>query len=134
MTKEVFYCGFNGFKQVPSSSDSDTLTCLTILNKNKSEVEVGDVAICWNYLVVADNKGITKYGLVNNKPTLERLDNPPGGDSVIQTSATPRYILSVTSSGQCWTNEEGKVSISQLNVVRFILLSYAGMEKSCGKQ
>jgi len=69
---------------------------------------VVDVAICWNYLVVGDTSGITKYGLVNNKPCLERLDNPPGSGGVIQTTATPRYILSVTKEGQCWTNEEGK--------------------------
>ena len=88
-----------------------------------------DVAICWNYLVVGDTSGITKYGLVNNKPCLERyegeqeynrivvikccsrLDNPPGSGGIIQTTATPRYILSVTKEGQCWTNEEGKVSV-----------------------
>ena len=108
---EVFYCGFNGFKQVPSSGDCDTLTCLTVLNKNGNKVvqeEVVDVAICWNYLVVADTQGITKYGLVNNKPCVERLDNPPGDDGICQASATPRYILSVTKAGQCWTNEEGK--------------------------
>jgi len=112
---EVFYSGFNGFKQVPTSGDNDTLTCLTVLNKNSQQhnnsnnkgAEVVDVAICWNYLVVGDTSGITKYGLVNNKPCLERLDNPPGG-SIIQTTATPRYILSVTEAGQCWTNEEGK--------------------------
>jgi len=105
---EVFYCGFNGFKQVPSSGDSDTLTCLTVLNKNNKQGQVVDVAICWNYLVVADSQGISKYGLVNNKPCVDRLDNPPGNDGVCQTSATPRYILTVTRTGQCWTNEEGK--------------------------
>ena len=68
-----------------------------------------DVAICWNYLVVADTEGITKYGLVNNKPSLERLDNPPGCRGIRQASATPRYILTVTDQGHCWTNEEGKV-------------------------
>jgi len=114
---EVFYSGFNGFKQVPTSGDKDTLTCLTVLNKssqqhnnsnNKGGAEVVDVAICWNYLVVGDTSGITKYGLVNNKPCLERLDNPPGSGGIVQTTATPRYILSVTEEGQCWTNEEGK--------------------------
>jgi len=69
---EVYYCGFNGFKQVPSSGDCDTLTCLTVANKSGSSSNVVDVAICWNYLVVADTDGITKYGLVNNKPSLER--------------------------------------------------------------
>ena len=95
---EVYYCGFNGFKQVincstissriffltlvltlvpgqvPSSADCDTLTCLTVANKSGSVPgkAVVDVAICWNYLVVADSEGITKYGLVNNKPGLER--------------------------------------------------------------
>ena len=100
---EVFYSGFNGFKQVmkafnltdhqvrkflieatlfkvPTSGDNDTLTCLTVLNKNSQQhnnsnnkgAEVVDVAICWNYLVVGDTSGITKYGLVNNKPCLER--------------------------------------------------------------
>ena len=66
---EVYYCGFNGFQQVPCSSKSDTLTCLTPHTKN---TEVVDVAICWNYLVVAEKDGVTKYGLVNNKPGLER--------------------------------------------------------------
>lgn len=108
---EVYYCGFNGFKQVPSSGDCDTLTCLTAINKSSSghaRREVVDVAICWNYLVVADTGGITKFGLVNNKPSLERLDNPPGSEGIRQASATPRYILTVTDRGHCWTNEEGK--------------------------
>lgn len=102
---DVFYCGFNGFQQVPNSSNSDTLTCLTPHTKN---TEVVDVAICWNYLVVAEKSGITKYGLVNNKPCLERLENPPGSGGVAQVSATPRHVLCVTDNGECWTNEEGK--------------------------
>jgi len=102
---EVYYCGFNGFKQVPTSGSSDTLTCLTPHTKN---TEVVDVAICWNYLVVAEKDGVTKYGLINNKPGLERLDKPPGSAGVSQLSATPRHILSVTDTGECWTNEEGK--------------------------
>jgi len=102
---EVFYCGFNGFQQVPSSNSSDTLTCLTPHTKN---AEVVDVAICWNYMVVAEKKGVTKYGLVNNKPCLDRLDNPPGSAGVAQLSATPRHVLCVTDTGECWTNEEGK--------------------------
>jgi hypothetical protein len=32
--------------------------------------QVVDVAVCWNYLVVADTQHVTKYGLVNNKPGL----------------------------------------------------------------
>jgi len=102
---EVYYCGFNGFKQVPCSSSSDTLTSLTPHTKDKGVV---DVAICWNYLVVAEKDGVTKYGLVNNKPGLERLDNPPGSAGVSQLSATPRHILTVTDTGECWTSEEGK--------------------------
>ena len=60
--------------QVPSSSDCDTLTCLTVVNKSSTgpAKDVVDVAICWNYLVVADTEGITKNGLVNNKPSQER--------------------------------------------------------------
>ena len=120
---EVYYCGFNGFKQVPCSSSSDTLTSLTPHTKDKGVV---DVAICWNYLVVAEKDGVTKYGLVNNKPGIERfltkvdyyyytiikplrLDNPPGSAGVSQLSATPRHILTVTDTGECWTSEEGKV-------------------------
>ena len=68
-----------------------------------------DVAVCWNYLVVAEGEHVTKYGLVNSKPGLLRLDHPPGSGEVTQLSATPRHILSVTSSGECWTHEEGKV-------------------------
>ena len=86
------------------------------------------MAICWNYLVVAESSGVTKYGLVNNKPALEHLNHPPGAGKVrrplrmvgssfftlflvqvTQISATPRHILCVTDSGECWTNEEGKV-------------------------
>ena len=73
--------------QVPTSGDNDTLTCLTVLNKssqqhnssNNKGTEVVDVAICWNYLVVGDTSGITKYGLVNNKPCLERYEGEQSG-------------------------------------------------------
>lgn len=103
---ELFYCGFNGFGQVPGGISSDTHTSLTSHTKSS---DVVDVAICWNYLVVAETKGVIKYGLVNNKPSLEQLDHPPGGaGKVTHLSATPRHILSVTDTGECWTNEEGK--------------------------
>jgi len=102
---EVVYCGFNGFRQVPGSSGSDTLTCLTLHSK---ATEVVDVAICWNYMVVAEPEAVTKYGLINNRPGLARLDRPPGSAAVSQLSATPRHILTVTDSGECWTHEEGK--------------------------
>ena len=36
--------------------------------------------------------------------------NTVGSGEVTQLSATPRHILSVTSSGECWTHEEGKVT------------------------
>lgn len=102
---EVYYCGFNGFKQVPSSSGSDTLTCLTLHSKAPKVV---DAAICWNYMVVAESEAITKYGLINNKPGLAQLERPPGSAAITQVSATPRHILTVTDSGECWTHEEGK--------------------------
>jgi len=105
---ELYYCGFNGFRQVPSSPACDTLTSLTQHNKSTESTEVVDVAICWNYLVVAESCGVTKYGLVNNKPAQEQLGHPPGAGRVTQVSATPRHILCVTDSGECWTNEEGK--------------------------
>ena len=114
--------------QVPTVGESDTLPCLTVLAKGSSKEEakggdrVVDVAICWNYLVVADSEGITKYGLVNNKPSLERLDNPPGCRGIRQASATPRYILTVTDQGHCWTNEEGKVR-QRLELVGSLSLS-----------
>ena len=73
-------------------------------------MKVVDVAVCWNYLVVAEGDYVTKYGLVNSKPGLTRIDSPPGSGDITQLSATPRHILSVTSSGECWTHEEGKVS------------------------
>ena len=94
---EVYYAGFNGFKQVrhlivsflqcklqvPGSSGSDTLTCLTLHSKASKVI---DAAICWNYMVllnslaswtssemynlevVAEPDAITKYGLINNRP------------------------------------------------------------------
>lgn len=45
---------------------------------------------------------------MNGKPGLQRLDPPPGSGDIIQLSATPRHLLSVTSTGECWTHEEGK--------------------------
>ena len=75
-------------------------------------MEVVDVGVCWNYLVVAEGDHVTKYGLVNSKPGLVRLEHPPCSGVVTQLSATPRHILSVTSSGECWTHEEGKVCIA----------------------
>jgi len=103
---DVYYCGFNGFRQVPASAQSDTLTCLT--PHTKASKKVVDVAICWNYLVVAESDAVTKYGLVKTKPGLDKLDNPPGNVNMKQLSATPRHLLSVTDSGECWTHEEGK--------------------------
>ena len=31
---DIYYCGFNGFKQVPVGASSDTLTCLTLHTKS----------------------------------------------------------------------------------------------------
>ena len=61
------------------------------------------------YLNVLNYTAAPRYGLVNNKPCLERLETPPGSGGVSQAAATPRYILAVTQGGQCWTHEEGKV-------------------------
>ena len=58
-----------------------------------------DVAICWNYLVVADSEGIVKYGLANGKHGQCRLPLPPGATKVRQISATPRHLLVVTEIG-----------------------------------
>ena len=72
--------------------------------------------------VVAEPEGITKYGLINNRPgqviklVLQKLiiclkanlERPPGAATVCQVSGTPRHILCVTDSGECWTHEEGK--------------------------
>ena len=139
---EVFYCGFNGFRQVPSQQDKQTITTLIAQNGKCSIAPTGegshkvikhcnleikvhilvdarykifllilytntfipqhhikDVAICWNYLVVADSEGLVKYGLVNGKHGQSRLPLPPGGAKVRQLSATPRHILAITDSG-----------------------------------
>ena len=44
-------------------------------------------------------QGVSKFGLVNNKPALERLERPPECGEVRQASATPRHILTVTDTG-----------------------------------
>jgi hypothetical protein len=31
---DIYYCGFNGFKQVAVGTNSDTLTCLTLHTKS----------------------------------------------------------------------------------------------------
>ena len=66
------------------------------------------------YLNVLNYTAAPRYGLVNNKPCLERLEPPPGSGGVSQAAATPRYILAVTQAGQCWTHEEGKVGTRAL--------------------
>ena len=69
-----------------------------------------------------------RYGLVNNKPCLERLEPPPGSGGVSQAAATPRYILAVTQGGQCWTHEEGKVGTStvQYSTVQYSTVQFTG--------
>lgn len=112
--EEVFYCGFNGFRQVPYQPDKQTITtlvsqCGKVQNSEKSnKAYIKDVAICWNYLVVADSEGLNKYGLVNGKHGQCRLSLPPGNTKIRQVSATPRHLLVVTESGECWAHEESK--------------------------
>ena len=100
MTDEVWYCGFNGFKQVPSQTDRHTLTSLVLQQPKPLARSIVDVAVCWNYLVVAEPHQITKYGLVEGRHGLERLALPPGnGKKFVQVSATPRHLLAVTDTG-----------------------------------
>ncbi|TRY75321.1 hypothetical protein TCAL_00742 [Tigriopus californicus] len=105
----LYYCGFNGFKQVPSSANNVTLTSL-VPHKSASNTRILDVDICWNYLVVVqDGSGITKYGLVDGKNgSVERLTAPPHVEKIVQLSATPRHLLVCTDNGECWTHEENK--------------------------
>eukprot|EP00095_Tigriopus_kingsejongensis_P002317 maker-scaffold347_size200506-snap-gene-0.24 protein:Tk02317 transcript:maker-scaffold347_size200506-snap-gene-0.24-mRNA-1 annotation:"rcc1 domain-containing protein 1" len=104
----LYYCGFNGFKQVPTAAHNVTLTSL-FAHKSASQSPILDVAICWNYLVVVDDSGITKYGLVNGKNGgVERLSAPPKAGKIVQLSATPRHLLACTENGECWTHEENK--------------------------
>lgn len=107
---EVWYCGFNGFKQVPSQPDRHTLTTLVTQQAKPVTRDVVDVAVCWNYLVIAEPDRLTKYGLVEGRHGLERLTLPPGNEHTrfVQLSATPRHLLAVTDSGECWTHEEAK--------------------------
>lgn len=97
---EVWYCGFNGFRQVPSQVDRHTLTTLVLQQPKQATRNIVDVAVCWNYLVVVEPDGITKYGLIEGKQGLERLKLPPGNaKSFVQVSATPRHLLAITDSG-----------------------------------
>ena len=79
------------------------------------------------YLNVLNYTAAPRYGLVNNKPCLERLEPPPGSGGVSQAAATPRYILAVTQAGQCWTHEEGKVGHStvQYSIVQYSIVQYS---------
>lgn len=98
---EVWYCGFNGFKQVPSQFDRSTLTSLVSQQVKSSGKNIVDVAVCWNYLVIAEPDIITKYGLVKGRHGQERLSLPLGteGQHFVQVSATPRHLLAVTDMG-----------------------------------
>jgi hypothetical protein len=47
---EIYYCGFNGFKQVPSQPEKHTVTSLVLQTSPKSSNtgrKIIDVAICW---------------------------------------------------------------------------------------
>ena len=100
MADEVWYCGFNGFKQVPSQVDRHTLTTLVSQQIKPCQRNIVDVAVCWNYLVVAEPDKVTKFGLVKGRHGFERLDLPPGGgNEFVQISATPRHLLAVTDTG-----------------------------------
>lgn len=98
---ELYYCGFNGFRQVPSHPDKQTLTTLITQCRPSSSgsKRIHDVAICWNYLVVAEADSLIKYGLVDGKNGQARIGLPPGATGVNQVSATPRHILVVTDKG-----------------------------------
>ena len=106
---ELYYCGFNRFRQVPSQPDKQTLTSLISQSRPPGALRtIYDVAICWNYLVVAEPHALSKYGLVNGKPGHCRLSLPPGVKKVKQVSATPRHLLAVTDAGgTCAVNFEG---------------------------
>ena len=100
MADEVWYCGFNGFKQVPSQVDRHTLTTLVSQQPKPSSRNIVDVAVCWNYLVIAEPDKITKFGLVKGRHGLDTLRPPPGGgEEFVQVSATPRHLLAVTDTG-----------------------------------
>ena len=49
MTDTAQVPGTTPATQVPSSSGSDTPTCLTLHSKSEAVV---DAAICWNYMVI----------------------------------------------------------------------------------
>ena len=104
MSDEVWYCGFNGFKQVPAQADRHTLTSLVLQQPKPLARNIVDVAVCWNYLVVAEPNQIIKYGLVEGRHGLERLCLPPGNSTkFVQVSATPRHLLAVTDKGGKYT-------------------------------
>jgi hypothetical protein len=48
---DIYYCGFNGFKQVPVGASSDTLTCLTLHTKG-AQVRLGKDPTEHKFLVV----------------------------------------------------------------------------------
>ena len=116
----IYYCGFNGFQQVPAGGGGPaggqtgswssggggdhTLTTLTPHPHGRHNKSGGvvDVAVCWNYLVVADEDGcVTKYGLVNGgrQNGSKRLEAPVRGAKIRQLSATPRHLLVCTKDG-----------------------------------
>ena len=105
----LYYCGFNGFQQVPGggavsgqNGPGHTLTTLTPHGRHNKCGGVVDVAVCWNYLVVADEHGcVTKYGLVNGgrQNGTKKLEAPVKGAKIRQLSATPRHLLVCTDDG-----------------------------------
>ena len=113
----LYYCGFNGFQQVPGGAASvssqngpgHTLTTLTPHGRHNKCGGVVDVAVCWNYLVVADEHGcVTKYGLVNGgrQNGIKRLEAPVKGAKIRQLSATPRHLLVCTDDGGMYVAHE----------------------------
>lgn len=94
----LYYCGFNGFKQVPNVSGH---TLNTFVVHQQASDKVKDVAVCWNYLVVLSTEGaLTKYGLVDGKNGVDKIPSPKGAKGkIVQLSATPRHIMVCTEQG-----------------------------------
>ncbi len=112
MGDTLFYCGFNGFKQVPNQSSQTLSTLLPhSFSNGGNDVVIRDVAVCWNYLAVVDGDGVvTKFGLVNNgRNGVDRLQAPP------PAAATAAAAAAATQSGPAVTPPAAPQRVTQLS-------------------
>ncbi|PSN51254.1 hypothetical protein C0J52_11779 [Blattella germanica] len=91
---KIWYCGFNGFGQLPSESCS-TVNQLTQF----PDLNVQDVKLSWSYMTMLTDVGVYLSGFVEGCPNqLKKL--PSFFNNISQVSCCERHLLCVETAGK----------------------------------